>query len=67
MRKKVYGDEHPRVALGLSNLALCLRDQDPDSADAAQLGKRALAIAEKTLGPDHPDTQAYLKAWGGDE
>ena len=38
--------------------------QDPDSAEAARMGKQALAIAEKTLGPDHPATQAYRKDWG---
>ena len=65
--KKVHGEEHPNVANTLHNLALLLRNQDPDSAEAARLGKQALAIAEKTLDPDHPYLQEYRDDWGDDE
>ncbi len=60
----MYGAEHPSVAIDLNNLALHLHEQDPDSAEAARLGKQALAIAEETLGPDHPNTQQFRREWG---
>ena len=59
IKKKVHGDEHPGVAIDLNNLALFLRNQDPDSAEAARLGKQARVSAEKTLDPDHPHLQEY--------
>ena len=65
--KKVFGEEHPNVALSLNNLALFLWEQDPDSAEAARMGKQALAIAEKTLDPDHPELQEYRDDWGDDD
>jgi len=64
MQKKKYGEEDPRVAFALHNLAWFLQEQDHDSAEAARLGKQALAIAEKRLGPDHPRTQQFRSAWG---
>ena len=62
--KKVYGEEHPEVAIGLNNLAILLWTQDNDSEEAARLGLQALAICEKALGPDHPKTQRYRRDWG---
>jgi len=44
------------VATSLNNLALLLQDKG-DSAGAEPLYRRALAIAEKVLGPDHPQTK----------
>ena len=43
------------TATSLNNLALLLRDQG-DLAGARPLFERALAIREKALGPEHPDT-----------
>ncbi len=63
--KKVHGDELPNVANDLNNFALCLWEQDHDSAEAARLGKQALEIVEETFGPDHPHTQQYRRDWGG--
>ena len=40
----------------LHHRAILLWEEDHDSAEAAQLGKQALALASKQLGPDHPDT-----------
>ena len=76
--KKVHGPEHPNVASTMFNLAGLLgdyragREHHPDStkgifyrAEAARLGKRALALAIFSLGFDHPRTQMYHAKWGG--
>ena len=52
--------------MGFNNLACLLWMQDHDSAEAARLGKQALEITIKTLGPDHPRTQQYRRDWGDD-
>ena len=61
--KKVYGDEHPEIATDLNNLAWLLKKQG-NAEEAASLGKQALVIFEKVLGPDHPNTQTVRSAWG---
>jgi hypothetical protein len=48
------GLEHPDVATNLNNLA-GLYDEQGRYVDAEPLYKRALAISEKALGPDHPN------------
>ena len=48
----------------LNNLASCLWTQDSSSAEAARLGREALGIAERALGPKHPTTQQYRRDWG---
>ncbi|WP_165220514.1 tetratricopeptide repeat protein [Aquisphaera insulae] len=48
-----YGPNHPRVAIGLNNLATLLQDTDR-VAEAEPLMRRALAIDEAIYGPDHP-------------
>ena len=45
--------------MSLNNLALLLQDQG-DLAGARALYERALAIREKALGPEHPDTAKSL-------
>ena len=47
------------MATRLNNLALVLRAQG-DLAGARPLYERALAIREKALGPEHPDTAQSL-------
>jgi tetratricopeptide (TPR) repeat protein len=49
------GPDHLIIAHNLNNLANILRDQG-DLDAARTLYKRALAIYEARLGPDHPDT-----------
>jgi tetratricopeptide (TPR) repeat protein/tRNA A-37 threonylcarbamoyl transferase component Bud32 len=57
--RKVFGDEHPRVAQTMSNRALALLDLARyDEALAVQ--KEALRIREATHGPDHPDVAYTL-------
>ena len=63
IKKKVFGNEHPKVALALNNLAWLLKEQG-NAEEAARLGKQALVIFEKVLGPDHPNTQTVRSAWG---
>ncbi len=50
----------PRVATALNNLAVLYQEQGRN-ADAEPLHKRALAIREKALGPDHPQVAASIK------
>ena len=48
---------------GLGNLALAL-DKQGHTEEAERMGKQALAIYEKALGPDHPYTQRARRNWG---
>ncbi len=50
------GLTHPRLASVLTNLAELYQQQSKYSR-AEPLLKRALAISEKALGPQHPNTQ----------
>ena len=52
---------HLHTATSLNNLAYLLRDQGVPAA-ARPLLERALAIRERVLGPDHPDTVATRRA-----
>src|SRR5262249_23104689 len=53
--KKALGPEHPDTAALFDNLASVLQDQG-DFAGARPLRERALAVREKTLGPEHLHT-----------
>jgi hypothetical protein len=55
------GPDHYDTARSLHDLAYLLRDQG-DPAAAGPLFERALAIRERVLGPDHPDTIATRRA-----
>jgi tetratricopeptide (TPR) repeat protein len=56
----VYGPDHRYVAVTLNNLAdLYRRRGEYDKAEP--LLRRALAIWEKGLGPDHPDVAICLE------
>ncbi|WP_375467540.1 tetratricopeptide repeat protein, partial [uncultured Nostoc sp.] len=52
---RLLGDEHPSVATSLNNLA-GLYDSQGRYSDAKPLCIQALAIAEKRLGANHPNT-----------
>ena len=49
-----FGPQDPRLATTLNNLGEVYRAQGR-YAEAEPLYKRALAIREKALGPEHPD------------
>ncbi len=51
--EKVYGPDHPAVAIYANNLGQIVRAQG-DLAGAPQFARRALEIDEKVYGPDHP-------------
>jgi tetratricopeptide (TPR) repeat protein len=51
----MLGPEDPYTATSLNNLAQLLKAQG-DFAGAQPLYERALAIREKSLGPEHPET-----------
>jgi Flp pilus assembly protein TadD len=57
----VLGAEHRHTASSLNNLAVVLKAQG-DLAGARPLHERALAIREKVLGAEHPDTVMNLNA-----
>jgi Flp pilus assembly protein TadD len=52
--EKVYGPDHPKVAIFASNLGLILKARG-DLAGAQRQTERALQIDEKVYGPDHPN------------
>ncbi len=54
-----FGDQDPRLATSLNNLAVLYRTQGKYE-QAEPLSQRALAIVEKALGPDHPDVATSL-------
>ena len=56
---KKFGDEYPRYATSLNNLALLYYTLG-DYTKAEPLYARSLAIFEKALGPDHPDVATSL-------
>jgi hypothetical protein len=60
----VLGSEHPSTATSLNNLAGLLQAQG-DLAGARRLFERALAIREKALGPEHPDTGRTRSHYAG--
>ena len=51
--EKIYGNDHPRVAIRLNNFALLLKATNR-SAEAEPLYRRALSIDEKSYGTNHP-------------
>lgn len=50
-----YGDDHPKVAIRLNNLAALLQATNR-LAEAEPLLQHALRIFHDSLGPGHPDT-----------
>ncbi|NJO15300.1 MAG: tetratricopeptide repeat protein, partial [Thioploca sp.] len=52
--EQILGADHPATALSLNNLASLLRDQG-NYAAAEPLYRRALAILETKLPPNHPN------------
>jgi tetratricopeptide (TPR) repeat protein len=61
--EKVYGPDHPDVAIRASNIGTILKDQG-DLVGALQYTRRALAIDEKAYGPDHPTVAAFASNIG---
>ncbi len=55
-----FGNPDPRLATSLNNLAELYRAQGR-YAQAGPRYRRALAIREKALGPEHPDVAAVLE------
>ena len=60
IKKKVFGDEHPQVALGLNNLAVLLEEGFGNYEESYKLKKEALAIRKKVFGDEHPDVAGSL-------
>jgi CHAT domain-containing protein/tetratricopeptide (TPR) repeat protein len=59
MTRERHGEDHPRYATALNNLAQLFRATNR-LAEAEPLLLRALAIREKSLGPAHPDVAVSL-------
>ncbi len=51
--EKVYGPDHPNVAIDVNNLGSVLKDLG-ELQEARKCFERALKIDEKVYGPDHP-------------
>lgn len=60
IREQQLGGEHPDTAQSLHNLARLYHAQGKN-AEAEPLFRRALAIYEKPVGRDHPETQDIRK------
>ena len=54
--EEAFGNEHPKVAIRLNNLATLLLDTNR-LTEAEPLMRRALEIFRQSLGEDHPSTQ----------
>ena len=55
-----FGEQDPRFATSLNNLAL-LYDNQSKYAEAEPLYRRALFVLTKALGPDHPNVATTLE------
>ena len=51
--EETFGDNHPKVALSLNNLAILHRTQNKYT-EAESLYRRSLEIFEEAFGPEHP-------------
>jgi tetratricopeptide (TPR) repeat protein len=63
--ERVLGPDHRETAWGLSQWGVTVRRADPSASGAAEalpLSTRAVAIAERSYGPDHPQTAAIKSA-----
>jgi len=63
IKEKVYGPDHPEVAITLGNLGLVLQ-QLGDYEGAKERLERALVIEETVYGPDHPEVAITLTNLG---
>ncbi|WP_416221503.1 tetratricopeptide repeat protein [Rhodoferax sp.] len=63
-QRDLFGEEHPDIAQALINLAFL--SYDAGDLDAIAVGRQALAIKVKVLGPSHPEVAATMAdAWPG--
>ncbi len=58
----LFRPQDPRLALSLDSLALLYKNQGK-YAEVEPLYQRALAIAEKALGPEHPDVATISESY----
>ena len=59
LERKVHGDGHPVLAIGLNNLAVLLKSLERYE-EAEPLYVESLAIQRRMMGNDHPDVAAFL-------
>ena len=62
LRRALYGDDHPLVAVSCSNLALPLRARGAYEA-AIELHEESLRIVRAALGLGHPDVGQALRSY----
>ena len=61
IRRRLHGREHSAVAETLGELALLVRDQEGDYAEAESLMHESVAIYRAVYGPRHPEVAEGLK------
>ena len=61
--EKVYGPEHPTVAIHANNIGAILQAQG-DLEGAFEWAQRALAVDEKVYGPEHPNVAIHANNIG---
>ena len=59
MKRRLLGDKHPEIALGLNNLAVMYQDKG-DLVHAESTYREALAMQRELLGATHPDVAQTL-------
>ncbi len=60
MRQRRLGDDHPHVAASLNNLAMLYSSQGRYE-EAEPLYTQALAICDRALGANHPNTMTIRR------
>jgi len=64
MRRRLYGDEHPEVGVGMMNLASAMFNQG-QREEGIELGKEAVEIHRRIYGSEHPHTASALYSLAG--
>ncbi len=62
IRKRLYGNEHPKVAESLDDLGRLLRDQPGRLDESEPFLREGLAMRRKLLGSDHVDVATSLSS-----
>ena len=59
IKEKLFEEDHPDLALTFNNLATLLHEKK-DHEGAESMYRRAIAITEESLGPEHQQLVVFL-------